>query len=83
VVFTVSDQNILAPNTVLTSFLLDVSKTLIRLLRRSKVETLLDRYLNLGRKRAKMRDGIVYIAPFHSLENKISDDIKSKLELSK
>jgi basic membrane protein A and related proteins len=28
-------------------------------------------------------DGIVYIAPFHSLENKISDDIKSKLELSK
>lgn len=28
-------------------------------------------------------DGIVYIASFHSLENRISDDIESKLELSK
>jgi basic membrane protein A len=81
VVFTVSDQNILAPNTVLTSFLLDIDQAI------KTVEggNLTGQIFKPGQEEGKNAsgDGIVYIAPFHSLENKISDDIKSKLELSK
>jgi basic membrane protein A len=48
----VSDQNILAPNTVLASFVLDVSKAFDQAIKMVQGETLLDRHLNLGWKRA-------------------------------
>jgi basic membrane protein A and related proteins len=79
----VSDQNILAPNTVLTSFVLDVSKAFNQATKMVQGGNFTGHIFKPGLEAGKNAsgDGIVYIAPFHSLENKISDEIKSKLDL--
>jgi basic membrane protein A and related proteins len=79
----VSDQNILAPNAVLTSFVLDVSKAFDQAIKMVQGGNFSGQIFKPGLEASKNAsgDGIVYIAPFHSLENKIPDDIKSKLDL--
>jgi basic membrane protein A len=78
----VSDQNILAPNTVLTSFVLDVSKAFDQAIKMVQGGNFTGQIFKPGLETGKngSGDGIVYIAPFHNLENKISDDIKTKLD---
>lgn len=70
-VFTVSDQNILAPNTVLASFLLDVSEAFDQAIKTVQGGNLTGQIFKPGQEEGKNAsgDGIVYIAPFHSLEN--------------
>jgi basic membrane protein A and related proteins len=79
----VSDQNKLAPNTVLTSFVLDASKAFDQAIKMVQGGNFTGQIFRPGLEAGKNTsgDGIVYIAPFHSLENKISDAIESKLEL--
>ena len=78
----VSDQNILAPNTVLSSFVLDVVKAFDQADRMVQVGNFTGQIFTLGLEAGKNAsgEGIVYIAPFHSLENKVPDDIKAKFE---
>jgi basic membrane protein A len=79
----VSDQNILAPNTVLTSFVLDVSKAFDHAIKMVQMGNFTGQIFKPGLEAGKNASGdsIVYIAPFHRLENKISENIKSKLDL--
>ena len=78
----VSDQNILAPNTVLSSFVLDVVKAFDQADRMVQVGNFTGQIFTPGLEAGKNAsgEGIVYIAPFHSLENKVPDDIKAKFE---
>ena len=72
-----------APNAVLASFVLDVSKAFDQAIKMVQGGNFSGQIFKHGLEAGKVAsgDGIVYIAPFHSLENKISDDIKSKLDL--
>lgn len=78
----VSDQNILAPNTVLSSFVLDVVKAFDQAAKMVQEGNFTGQIFTPGLEAGKNAsgDGIVYIAPFHSLENKVPDDIKAKFE---
>ena len=78
----VSDQNILAPNTVLSSFVLDVVKAFDQADRMVQVGNFTGQIFTPGLEAGKNAsgEGIVYIAPFHRLENKVPDDIKAKFE---
>jgi basic membrane protein A len=78
----VSDQNILAPNTVLSSFVLDVVKTFDQATKMVQEGNFTGQIFTPGLEAGKNAsgEGIVYIAPFHSLENKVPDDIKAKFE---
>jgi len=78
----VSDQNILAPNTVLSSFVLDVVKAFDQAAKMVQEGNFTGQIFTPGLEAGKNAsgEGIVYIAPFHSLENKVPDDIKAKFE---
>jgi basic membrane protein A and related proteins len=78
----VSDQNILAPNTVLSSFVLDVVKAFDQAAKMVQEGNFTGQIFTPGLEASKNAsgEGIVYIAPFHSLENKVPDDIKAKFE---
>src|SRR5688500_6229648 len=78
----VSDQNKLAPNTVLTSFVLDVEKAFDQAIKMIQIGNFTGQVFKPGIEsyRGAPGDGIVYIAPFHNFENKIPENVKIKLD---
>jgi basic membrane protein A len=78
----VSDQNKLAPNTVLTSFVLDVEKAFDQAIKMIQIGNFTGQVFKPGLEAYKGApgDGIVYIAPFHNFENKIPENVKIKLD---
>jgi basic membrane protein A and related proteins len=77
----VSDQNKLAPDTVLTSFVLDVDKAYDQAVKMVQAGNFTGEIFKPGLEVGKgaVGDGIVYLAPFHGLENKVPEDVKAKL----
>ena len=82
----VSDQNKLAPETVVTSFVLDPIKAYGYVFKMIHMNNFTGMIYTPGiesTKNSTSEDGIVYIAPFHSFQNKIPQDIQDKfLQLS-
>ena len=78
----ISDQNKLAPDTVLTSFVLDAEKAFDQIIQLLKTSNFSGQIFKPGLEVEKgaSGDGIVYIAPFHSLEHTVSDNVKLRLE---
>jgi basic membrane protein A len=78
----VSDQNKLAPDTVLTSFVLDVEKAFDQAMKMVQAGNFSGEIFKPGLELSKggTGDGIMYIAPFHNLENSVPDDVKHRLE---
>jgi basic membrane protein A and related proteins len=78
----ISDQNKLASNTVLTSFVLDVEKAFDQAVKMVQTGNFSGQIFEPGLEAGKgaSGDGIVYLAPFHSLEDKVPEDVKIKLE---
>lgn len=77
----VSDQNKLAPETVVTSFVLDSTKaydTVFKMIQANNFTGEIFRPGLESTKNATSEDGIVYIAPFHGFQNKIPTEILSK-----
>jgi basic membrane protein A and related proteins len=78
----ISDQNKLASNTVLTSFVLDVEKAFDQAVKMVQTGNFSGQIFKPGLEADKgaSGDGIIYLAPFHSLEDKVPEDVKVKLE---
>ena len=76
----VSDQNKLAPNTVLTSFVLDVEKAFDQVIKMIQKGNFSGQVFKPGLEYYKRAsgDGIIYIAPFYRLENSVPEDVKIK-----
>ena len=76
----ISDQNKLAPNTVLTSFVLDVEKAFDHVIKMIQKGNFTGQIFKPGLEAYKgaSGDGIIYIAPFYRLENSIPKDVKIK-----
>lgn len=74
----VADQNHLSPNTVLSSFVVDMNKAYHNAITQPFVGIILhpglERYAN------GPGPGIIYLAPFHSLDNKVPQQVKSKIQ---
>ena len=77
----VSDQNRLAPNTVLTSFVLDMDKAYDQAYTQAKNGQFKGEISKPGLEPSKGApgDGIVYLAPFHDLDSKVPQNVKTKL----
>jgi basic membrane protein A and related proteins len=77
----VSDQNKLAPNTVLTSFVLDEEKAFDEAIKMVQNGNFTGQIFNPGLELYKGApgNGIVYLAPFYGLENSVPADVKTKL----
>ena len=77
----VSDQNKLAPNTVITSFVLDEKKAFDQAIQMIQKGNFTGQIFKPGLELYKEApgDGIVYIAPFYGLENIVPKDVKTKL----
>ena len=78
----ISDQNKLASNTVLTSFVLDVEKAFDQAVKMVQTGNFSGQIFKPGLEADKgaSGDGIIYLAPFHSLEDKVPEEVKVKLE---
>jgi basic membrane protein A len=78
----ISDQNKLAPETVLSSFVLDDKKTFDQIIKSIQNDNFTGQIFKPGLELEKgsSGDGIVYIAPFHSLEPVVPDNVKLHLE---
>jgi carbamate kinase len=77
----VSDQNALAPDTVLTSFVLDIDKAFDQMVR-TVVENRFEGKIykpGLEASKGAPGEGIVYLAPFHNLEGRVPEDVKQRL----
>ena len=76
----VSDQHKLAPNTVLTSFVLDVEKAFDQVIRMIQKGNFSGQVFKPGLEyyNGASGDGIIYIAPFYDLENSIPEAVKIK-----
>ena len=76
----VSDQNKLAPKTVLTSFVLDVEKAFDQSIKMIQKGNFSGQVFKPGLEYYKGApgDGIIYIAPFYGLENSVPEDVKIK-----
>ncbi|MGE5863058.1 MAG: BMP family lipoprotein [Nitrososphaerales archaeon] len=76
----VSDQHKLAPNTVLTSFVLDVEKAFDQVIKMIQKGNFSGQIFKPGLEYYKgaSGDGIIYIAPFYDLENSIPEAVKIK-----
>jgi basic membrane protein A len=76
----ISDQNKLAPNTVLTSFVLDVEKAFDQVIKMVQKGNFSGQVFKPGLEYYKgaSGDGIIYIAPFYDLENSITEAVKIK-----
>jgi basic membrane protein A and related proteins len=77
----VSDQNALAPETVLTSFVLDIDKAFDQIVK-TVVENRFEGKIykpGLEASKGAPGEGIVYLAPFHSLESRVPEDVKQRL----
>ena len=82
----VSDQNKLAPDTVVTSFVLDPVKAYDYVFKMIHMNNFTGMIYTPGiesTKNSMTEDGILYIAPFYGFQNKIPKDIQDKfLQLS-
>lgn len=79
----VADQNKLAPNTVLTSFVLDMDKAYDQIFKQIQQGNFRAEITKPGlelQKGGQPQDGIVYLAPFHSLDSKVPLDVKNRLK---
>jgi len=78
----ISDQNKLAPDTVLTSFVLDATKAFDQVVKLVKTGNFSGQIFKPGLESEKgaSGDGIVYIAPFHNLEYTVPENVKLWLE---
>ncbi|MFB5600676.1 MAG: BMP family protein [Nitrososphaeraceae archaeon] len=78
----ISDQHKLAPNTILTSLVLDVEKTFDQIIRNIQNQNFSGQIFKPGLEfyKGSSGDGIVYLAPFYSLENNIPEKVKIKLD---
>ena len=78
----VADQNKLAPNTVLTSFVLDMDKAYDQVFKQVQQGSFRAEIIKPGPELQKggPQDGIVYLAPFHSLDSKVPSDVKNRLK---
>ena len=78
----ISDQNKLASTTVLTSFVLDVEKAFDQAVKMVQTGNFSGQIFKPGLEADKgaSGDGIIYLAPFHSLEDKVPEEVKVKLE---
>lgn len=78
----ISDQNKLAPETVLTSFVLDTEKAFDQVIKSVQTGNFSGKIFKPGLESEKgaSGDGIVYIAPFHNLEYMVPENIKEWLE---
>ena len=76
----VSDQNKVAPETVLTSFVIDVEKAFDQAVKMVEEDRFKGEIQKPGLEphRGASGDGIVYIAPFYELEGKVPDEVKGK-----
>ena len=77
----VADQHNLAPDTVLTSFVLDMEKAFDQAINMVQNGNFSGQLYKPGLEEAKgaSGDGIVFIAPFHNLDSKVPADVKQKL----
>ena len=77
----ISDQHKLAPDTVLTSFVIDVEKAFDQTIKMIQKGNFSGQVYKPGLEAYKggPGDGIVYITSFHSLDKKIPKDVKTKL----
>jgi len=78
----ISDQNKLAPDTVLTSFVLDTEKAFDQVIELVRTGNFSGQIFKPGLESEKgaSGDGIVYIAPFHNLEYAVPGNVKLWLE---
>ena len=78
----VADQNKLAPNTVLTSFVLDMDKAydqIFKQVQRGNFQAGITKP-GLELQKGGAQNGIVYLAPFHGLDGKVTPDVKNRLK---
>ena len=78
----VSDQNKLAPDTVVTSFILDPAKAYDSVFDMIRMNNFTGTIFTPGLESSKnstTENGMIYIAPFHSFQKKIPADIQDKL----
>jgi basic membrane protein A and related proteins len=78
----VADQNRLAPNTVLTSFVLDMDKAYDQVFKQVQQGNFQAGISKPGLELQKggSQDGIVYLASFHILDSKVTPDVKNRLK---
>jgi basic membrane protein A and related proteins len=79
----VQDQNALAPDTVLSSFVLDTGKAYDQAVQMVLTNTFRGEIFKPGIERGKGQtgdEGIVYLAPFHNLESEVPSAVNSRLE---
>jgi carbamate kinase len=77
----VSDQHHIAPEAVLTSFVLDIDKAFDQIVR-TVVENRFEGKIykpGLETSKGATGEGIVYLAPFHNLEGRVPEDVKQRL----
>jgi carbamate kinase len=77
----VSDQHHIAPETVLTSFVLDIDKAFDQIVR-TVVENRFEGKLykpGIEPYKGAPGEGIVYLAPFHNLDSRVPQDVKQRL----
>ncbi len=74
----ISDQNKLAPETVLTSFVLDAEKAFDQVIKLVKTGNFSGQIFKPGLESEKgsSGEGIVYIAPFHNLDHNVPENVK-------
>ena len=77
----VADQHNAAPDTVLTSFVLDIDKSFEQAINMVQNGNFSGQLYKPGLETAKgaSGDGIVFIAPFHNLDSKVPADVKQRL----
>ncbi len=78
----ISDQNKLAPETVLTSFVLDAEKAFDQVIRLVQTGNFSGQIFKPGLELEKgaSGNGIVHIAPFHNLDHNVPENVKFRLE---
>jgi len=78
----VADQSALAPDTVLTSFVLDIDKAFDQALQMVAQDKFEGKIFKPGIEAYKgaAGDGIVFLAPFNQLDSKVPADVKAKLQ---
>ncbi|MGH9878842.1 MAG: BMP family ABC transporter substrate-binding protein, partial [Nitrososphaerales archaeon] len=78
----VGDQHQLAPNAVLTSFVLDIDKAFDQASQMVAEDRFEGKIFKPGIEGGKgsVGDGIVYLAPFYDLDSKVPSDVKIKLK---
>ena len=78
----ISDQNKLAPETVLASFVLDTEKAFDQVIKSVQTGNFTGKIFKPGLESEKVSsgDGIVYISPFHNLEYAVPKDVNERLE---